>query len=301
MAAYYNEHDPGAAAWLSELIRRGLIADGEVDERSIEDVCPDDVRPFRQQHYFAGVGGWALALELAGWDDSRPVWTGSCPCQPFSAAGARAGFADERHLWPAWFWLIAQCRPGLVFGEQVATGASGPWLDLVFADMENIGYACAPVVLPACGVGAPHIRQRVWFVADDASGGQRIDGRRAAGLVGEPTGGRRERQRHQPALGEPVPAGSPTGSRLAHTSSRGRQGRGVPERPGRQEQAVLEQPWLDCDWIPCADGKARPVESGTFPLAHGVPARVGRLRGYGNAITPQAAAAVIRAYMDIRA
>lgn len=91
--AYYNEIDRGAAAWLRELIGAGLIADGDVDERSIADVKPGDLRGYTQCHFFAGIGGWSLALRLAGWDDARPVWTGSCPCQPFSCAGRHKGAA----------------------------------------------------------------------------------------------------------------------------------------------------------------------------------------------------------------
>ena len=163
---YYNEHDPFSAAWLRELIKAGHIALGVVDERSIEDVKPNELAAFTQCHFFAGIGGWSLALRLAGWPDDRPVWTGSCPCQPFSAAGKGAGAADERHLWPAWFHLIEQYRPSVVFGEQVEAAIKHRWLDLVQADLESIGYAVGPVVLPAAGVGAPHIRSRLWFVAD---------------------------------------------------------------------------------------------------------------------------------------
>src|SRR4051812_41930250 len=112
--AYYNEIDTHAAAWLRELIKAGLIADGEVDERSIADVQPGDVRGFTQCHFFAGIGGWSYALRIAGWPDERHVWTGSCPCQPFSSAGAQAGGNDSRDLWPAWRVLIAECRPGVV-------------------------------------------------------------------------------------------------------------------------------------------------------------------------------------------
>ena len=85
---YYNEHDAKAAAWMRELIKEGLIADGDVDERSIVDVQPGDLAGYTQCHWFAGIGGWSLALRLAGWPDDRPVWTGSCPCQPFSSAGS---------------------------------------------------------------------------------------------------------------------------------------------------------------------------------------------------------------------
>jgi DNA (cytosine-5)-methyltransferase 1 len=130
MRAYYNEIDPYAAQWLRNLIDAGHIAPGDVDERSIVDVQPDDLRGYTQCHFFAGIGGWSLALRLAGWpDDDRPVWTGSCPCQPFSAAGAQRGSDDERHLWPAFFRLIGERRPAVVFGEQVAGAAGLAWLD----------------------------------------------------------------------------------------------------------------------------------------------------------------------------
>lgn len=119
MTAYYNEIDPYAAQWLRNLIKAGHIAPGDVDERSILEVHADDLRSYDQAHFFAGIGGWSVAFRLAGWDDDRPVWTGSCPCQPFSAAGAGKATDDGRHLWPAWFPLITERRPPVVFGEQV--------------------------------------------------------------------------------------------------------------------------------------------------------------------------------------
>jgi len=165
MSAYYNEIDPYAAQWLRNLIAAGHIAAGEVDERSIVDVQADDLRGFTQCHFFAGIGGWSYALRLAGWPDDRPVWTGSCPCQPFSAAGKQRGSDDERHLWPAFFRLIRECRPGRVFGEQVAGATGLAWLDHVCADLEGAGYAAAAANLPAWGIGAPHRRERLWWVA----------------------------------------------------------------------------------------------------------------------------------------
>ena len=164
MSAYYNEIDPQCAEWLRNLIKAGHIADGEVDNRSILDVSPTDLKGFSQCHFFAGIGVWSRALRLAGWRDDQRVWTGSCPCQPFSAAGVRGGFADERHLWPAFFHLIEQCAPPTVFGEQVASKDGLNWIDLVHADMEGAGYTFGATDLCAAGVGAPHIRQRLWFV-----------------------------------------------------------------------------------------------------------------------------------------
>lgn len=151
--AYYNEPDPVAAEWLRRLITAGLIASGEVDERDIRDVAPAELVRFTQCHFFAGIGIWSAALRRAGWSDDRPVWTGSCPCQPFSAAGSGGGFDDERHLWPHWHWLIEQCRPDVVIGEQVAGRDGLGWLDLVSDDLAGIGYASGAVALAAAGFG----------------------------------------------------------------------------------------------------------------------------------------------------
>ena len=135
MATYYNEYEPYAAEWLRNLIKKGLIPNGEVDTRSIIDVSPDDLRGFTQCHFFAGIGGWAYAARLAGWPDDRPLWTGSAPCQPFSTAGQQKGTADERHLWPVFFGLIRACRPPVVMGEQVAAAVGKDWLDGVSTDL----------------------------------------------------------------------------------------------------------------------------------------------------------------------
>jgi DNA (cytosine-5)-methyltransferase 1 len=162
--AFYNEIDPFAAAWLRELIKSGLIAPGVVDERSIEDICPTELLGYTQCHFFAGIGVWSHALRCAGWPDDRPVWTGSCPCQPFSAAGKRGGFTDERHLWPAFFHLISQCRPVTVFGEQVAKG-NDEWLNLCKCDMEYAGYRMGMVDMVAVD-WSPQERRRFYFVAD---------------------------------------------------------------------------------------------------------------------------------------
>ncbi len=166
MTAYYNEIDPYCAQWLRNLIAKNLIAPGDVDERSIVDVRGDDLRGYDQCHFFAGIGGWSLALRLAGVADDAKVWTGSCPCQPLSGAGLRKGHADERHLWPAFHRLIAECAPAMVFGEQVASKDGREWLAGVRADLEHLGYACGGADLCAAGVGAPHIRQRLYWVAN---------------------------------------------------------------------------------------------------------------------------------------
>jgi len=312
MAAYYNEIDPKAAAWLRELIKQGHIADGDVDDRSIEDVRPVDLLGFDQCHFFAGIGVWSYALRRAGWSDDRPVWTGSCPCQPFSAAGKGAGFADERHLWPAFHHLISQCRPDVVFGEQVASKDGLGWLDLVQSDLDATGYASGAVDLCAAGIGAPHIRQRLWWVGkrladtDHASkgmvrnGGVSLDGGETwnawAGLGGSSSNerladttiiGRGEGIAHDGGLrGGDCAEGS-----VGRSAVYGDLGGGS-QRPGSTNGF-----WRDADWLFCRDGKWRAVETGTSPLAHGSAARVGRLRGYGNAIVAQAAQAFVESVM----
>lgn len=175
---WYNEIDSFAAQWLRNLGAAGHLPAGEVETRSIREIAPEDCGA-EQCHFFAGIGGWPLALRLAGWPIGAPVWTGSCPCQPFSVAGRRRAAADERHLWPVWFELIRECRPPVVFGEQV-TGPDGLWwLDALSADLEGCGYAFGAAVLPAASVGAPHERHRIYWVADD-SGAQRHGGERVA-------------------------------------------------------------------------------------------------------------------------
>jgi DNA (cytosine-5)-methyltransferase 1 len=176
VTSYYNEHDPYAAQWLRNLIAAGHIAPGIVDERSIEDVFPSDLRGFTQCHFFAGIGVWSHALRRSGWADSRPVWTGSCPCQPFSSAGQGAAFDDERHLWPAFHHLIKECKPAIVLGEQVASKKADPWIDLVQADVEAMGYTFGAIPFPSAGIGAPHIRDRIYWVAN-ADHSRRIRGR----------------------------------------------------------------------------------------------------------------------------
>ncbi|EIX9605492.1 DNA cytosine methyltransferase [Klebsiella pneumoniae] len=325
-AAYYNEIDPFAAQWLRNLIAAGHIAPGEVDERSIEDVTPDDLRGFTQCHFFAGIGVWSHSLRLAGWPDDRPVWTGSCPCQPFSAAGKGDGFADERHLWPHFFHLIGERRPQHVFGEQVASGNANTWFDLVQADLEGMGYAFGLVPFTSAGIGAPHIRERAYWVAD--ASGERIRAKESAEVNGEkgeiPSQLWQQRIRTDPWTGS-APAfcglGNANVARLerlgGNDGAAGREGQTrSATAPGIHMRALeVNGFWRDADWLLCRDGKWRPVEPGTFPLVDGAAARlgrvepgmarvassnrVGRLKGYGNAINAQAAAAFIRAYMGV--
>lgn len=167
---------------MSDLIRRGLITSGTVDERSITDLTPGNLKHYKRVHLFAGIGGWDYALRLAGWPEDRPVWTGSCPCQPFSIAGDGRGVRDERHLWPEMLRLLAKRRPPTVFGEQVASPDGRLWLSGVRADLEALGYEVGAADLCAAGVGSPHIRQRLYWVAwlgDSAVSG--LEGRRSSG------------------------------------------------------------------------------------------------------------------------
>jgi DNA (cytosine-5)-methyltransferase 1 len=230
--AYYNEFDPPTAQWLRELIKAGLIAPGYVDERSITDVRADDLVGYTQWHFFAGIGGWSRALRLAGWPDDRPVLTGSPPCQPFSTAGKQLGKLDERHLAPHFLALVAAIRPPWVFGEQVAAAVNkDAWLDDLLDALENEGYATGAAVSPACGVGAAHIRQRLWFTARL---GNAID----TGLEGHARHGDNsdEPGRLDAQPGGPVATAGGDGG-LAHSDQQQRNGRGNSGETGRGEFA----------------------------------------------------------------
>lgn len=308
MTAYYNEFNPEAAAQLRNLIKRGLIADGDVDERSIIDVRADDLIGYRQCHFFAGIGGWPLALRLARIRDDAPVWTGSPPCQPYSCAGKKLGFADPRHLAPKLLDLIAERKPSMFFGEQVTPAIGKHWLDFVHLEMEAEGYACGTAVLPACSIGAPHERKRAFIGAVrnlvyannqcelSASDASRIGDFDGAGSA-------------LSWLADSNNAGQCSdswGGENYRNCSR--------DNIGRCRDIGTSEFWSNADWVSCRDGKARPIEPGLSPVVNGIPKGMGRgkrslpamaaanrrarIRGYGNAIVPQLAAQFILAFME---
>lgn len=307
---YYNEFDRNAAAWLRQLIADGQIPDGYVDERSISEVAAKDLDGFDQCHFFAGVGGWPLALKLAGWPEERPVWTMSCPCQPFSVAGKGLGRNDPRHLWPAARRLINRRRPPVIFGEQVASKAGRQWLAGVFANLETMGYAPAGADLCAAGVGAPHIRQRLFWVAHLP--GQR-SAERQPGLQigageaqshGAPLGGVADArvvqggERHVPphiggreGHAEQAGMGGKSGG-MVHTHGAGSfAGQSATPSHGQGRSSVADGGngyWDRHDLLHCTDGKTRRIEPGSFPLVDGLPRGVvpsgdPQSAGYANA------------------
>lgn len=335
MAAYYNEIDPDAVHVLRHLSDEGMIAPGVVDSRSIKEITPDDLKGFTQCHFFAGAGLWSVAARLAGWPDERPLWTGSCPCQPFSAAGKGLGTDDPRHLWPDFFRLIRACRPPVVMGEQVAGAPGYGWFDGVAADLESEDYASRSIDIPACAVDAPQIRQRQWWVGVDdrhAEGRLQSEGsipaswrwdRDADDWRGDAVSlehgssiGRREgRPEHELRSGRPAVAGAnvydvatPHGSGLALGSL-------TADEPGtvrvERETALAHDDrgvwrgagrngsaWASSEWILCHDGKARRTEPGLRLLVNGMAGRIPAWRLGGNSISPILAAEVIAAFME---
>jgi DNA (cytosine-5)-methyltransferase 1 len=156
---------------------------------------------------FSGIGGFDLAAEWMGWENvfhcewnpfgqkvlkhywpkaesfnditksdftkyanTIDILTGGFPCQPYSSAGQRKGKEDERHLWPHMLRAIQEISPRYIVGENVRgllNWNGGMVFDEVCVDLENNGYQVAPVVIPACGVNAPHQRERIWFIASN--------------------------------------------------------------------------------------------------------------------------------------
>ena len=325
---YYNEFDRKKAAWLRNLIEEGEIAAGVVDERSITEVQPDDLAGFSQHHFFAGIGLWSLCLRRAGWPDDRPVWTGSCPCGPFSEAGKGLGFDDPRHLWPEWFRLISERRPNVVFGEQSANAIE--WIDLVSGDLEGIGYAIGSPDIPAAGFGGAHKRQRFGFVADTdntewwsdrapwhdghwpqtgrvqstgdlGNGGTGLvlgdasrDGQAAIGRNDGEVCGLQEAKR-QPEFGPALSRRPSPSVRLAYADCDG-------WSSGSGWRSIRAEPDPEYgggpDWVFGRDGLWRPVEPGLSPLTDAHPQNMGLLHGFGDGIDVQTFINLIGAYMD---
>jgi len=328
---YYNENDKFAASWLRALIEDGLIPKGKVDERSIKEVRAKDLEGFAQCHFFAGIGGWSLALRIAGWPEDEEVWTGSCPCQPFSAAGNRKGVDDERHLWPEFRRIVAERKRRIgnvpaIFGEQVASKDGRLWLAGVRTDLEGMGYDFGAADLCSAGVGAPHIRQRLHWVAYADGRNAGAEGLQRSGEYGQrkkdgsARGGVADAVREDQSRGriqgpdESACAGD-RATRERPTGLRATSGLGDPLRTGLEKRKrdegvrrktvgalAREAPWGAGVFVPCADGKARRIEPGIFPLvdAGTIRNRVGLLRGAGNAINPWLAAEFILAAEEAR-
>lgn len=286
--AYYNEFDPFAAEWLRNLIKAGEIAPGDVDSRNLWDVTPDDLKGYTQVHLCAGIGIWSRALREEGIPDDLPLWSASFPCQPFSTAGKKLGFADERHLWPAGLHLIRERLPDRIIGEQTSSLRGLAWMELVQADLEAATYAVGRVDTCAAGFGktpgrAYHWRHRIYWCGD-----RRVD---------LPAGVRLTRRRHEPEHGVAVPADPSDARGVGHTDS---------ERRLRWEDYQDEGRWLGVpgqagsgvDLVACVDGAWRPVERGSFPLGHEDTARVGRLRAYGNALDLEQAKGFVKAWKE---
>lgn len=315
---WFNEYDPHAAQWLRGLMSRGLIPQGEVDERSIADLRPEDIVG-DSCHFFAGIGGWSEALRLAGWPEDRPVWTGSCPCQPFSRAGKQKGAGDDRDLWPHFYRLIRELSPHVVFGEQVEAAVQFGWLDRVCTDLDSAGYTVGHCVLGAHSVGAPHQRQRLYWVASRGLGNSDLHERNGAKrrTDSQARDGRDDTQ-GEDGRGTVQPERASSPRRVGDTNSNGREpGRSTtpPNRHGDSTHAASGTHrcgfWDRFEFVNCADGKARRIKPGILTVVDGVPFRLadGRtvetanrtaiLKGIGNAIVPQVAAEFIRAFLEV--
>lgn len=304
---------------------------------------------------FSGIGGFSLGLERAGmetiafceidpfcrkvlrkhWPDvpihedireldgneyrgAVDVVCGGFPCQPFSAAGKRAGAEDDRHLWPEMLRVIRQVQPAWVLGENVP-GIISMELDAVLSDLEASGYACQTFDIPACGVDAPHIRHRVWILANrsgerrqQVAGGSHGDegsdeGRAAAQAHVASGDGERCGARYvaDPGLTsegrnaelEAVPGRRQQGSVVATNGGQDvadAEGGGARRRGQRPEAQYLcrSERTGACTWLP---------EPPVGRVANGIPRRVDRLRALGNSVVPQVVEQIGRAIIGTAA
>lgn len=267
----------------------------------------------RHLDLFSGIGGFALAAQWTWGDQYEPLafceiddycqrvlkkhWpqvlifpdihdlrgdrfetvdliTGGFPCQPFSVAGKRRGTEDDRALWPQMFRVIKEARPSWVLGENV-TGIINMELDTVLSDLEGEGYTCQPFVIPACGVNAPHRRNRVWIV------GCNSNTMRCSGNKGTKS-----------AISEQNTNSNRTCNNVADSRSNGL---ALDRQQGQDTAECRDRGGVQSD--DC--GEFWEVEPELGRVADGIPSRIHRLRGLGNAIVPQVAAVILRAIREI--
>jgi DNA (cytosine-5)-methyltransferase 1 len=268
MKIYYNEIEPFAVEYLKILMTYGELPYGFIDDRHIQLINPVELLEYDQCHFFAGMGGWAYALSLTEYKEVKSLWTGSCPCQPFSTAGKQKGKSDDRHLWPHWFKLIKECRPQLVFGEQVASAIKFGWLDTVYDDLERENYTVRATVLPASSIGKPHRRERLWFVGNTEHPG--FSTSKVTGSEGQAIPDHKE---GQDITSEPAGAGS--ASYVADTFDEGLQGYGKPIKLTHEERREGEERHSsEISFLLCPDGKYRLVEYNFYLLVDGLSVRL---------------------------
>jgi len=244
------------------------------------------------------------------------ILTAGYPCQPFSVAGKQKGTEDDRHIWPFIFRIVAQKRPTWCVFENVH-GHIAMGLDQVLADLESEGYSTRTFVVPACGVNAPHKRDRLWIVAHSELAysvsirrGRRNSTRRETGErdvqseeQGRSSMGRETEGRGQPR-GENVADTTILGSQehghgkpdefvhvsenVADTSGEGSQGR-LSGRSNSERQSFVGQSGCSSSTYGQSGEDWWAVEPNVRRVAHGIPKRVDRIKGLGNAIVPQIA------------
>jgi len=214
--------------------------------------------------------------------------TGGFPCQPFSTAGQRRGSEDDRHLWPEMLRVIREAKPRWIVGENVrglTNWNDGLVFQEVLSDLEAEGYSTQSFLIPACAVDAPHRRDRVWIVAYTKE--RRLQG------------GIKAKRMHQKEDGEQSSESTRSGARgrqnVADTEHRN--GEKSKLRPRIASETSGETSDRYSDGCPTGSGGWLP-EPNVGRVANGIPNRVDRLKGLGNAIVPQVAEMIFRAIRE---
>lgn len=245
------------------------------------------------------------------------IITGGFPCQPFSVAGQRKGKEDARHLWPENFRIVKELRPKIFIGENV-TGIIGLALEEVLSDLESEGYETEPFIIPACAVGANHKRDRVWIVAysncirwqdEQKENGQLLCDRIRNSKTQKQSGRFEQRGtiEHGAILSDTENIGRKQSGysrerRTGFKNSSGNDGRTLSNANG-----IGWENWLHGEKSEWAAGKLRDsytqfdwrtywqTEPGVGRVANGIPSRVDRIKGLGNAIDFRVAIELFRA------